>query len=141
MSDILDEQEPDDFEVEDDQRLSKEVYKQLKEQKQFYKKINEKQINKEKKQHRATFTRKDNKNQYVCDYCGKTTEEEDGSIIYCKGYNKSGPRDKEYGEYFYCNDCLKIIYPGHTNVKLASMVKKSDYMSNHADTRYSKGFK
>lgn len=127
--DIEDQQEPEQFTAEElDDKPSKEVYKQLKEQKKrekFYASKNKK----EEVKHKARFTRVDNLNSYICDHCGKTYPEEKGSLIY-----------KASGEYAYCVECLKELYPNYKPIKLAGLQKKTEYLSNNFETLYNKGF-
>ena len=138
--DLFDEQEPEEFELEQEsEKLDKSIYKHLKEQKAFDKLYNEKRLQLEKKRHRAKFTRVDNENHDICDNCGSTFKEgEDGSIVYGKDKTSNS---KDYGEYAYCNDCMKQLYPEYKKVVLAASAKRSDFLSNHADVSYSKGFK
>ena len=123
--DLEEQQEEEQFIVEDNDAPSKSINKFLREQKR-YEKLNQK---KEAK-HKAKFTRQDHQNCYVCDNCGKTYKEEYGALIY-----------KHSGEFAYCKDCLKELYPNYKPIKLATTIKKTDFMSNHADVAYSKGFK
>lgn len=124
-----------DFETEEQEELiSKDVYKRLKQEKQYNKYLQQEQKEKEKLQHKAKFTRKNNENCYICDNCGKIYPEQDGVLMYRK-------QDSRYGEFAYCDDCLKKLYPNYKKVKLFGMIKKTDYRDNHCDLQYSKGFR
>ena len=127
--DLEEQTEPEQFkEEEPEPRLSKEVYMHLKEQeraKKHYERLNKKPV-----KHKATFHRIDNQNHYVCDHCGKTVKEDDGSLMYsCKG------------EYFHCAQCTKELYPNYRHIKLATTTSKTNYMSNDFESKYDKGFK
>lgn len=126
----LDEQlEPEQFDTVEDDKPSKEVYKQLKEQKKIekhYEKLNKEKVKKEK--HKAKFHRINNANHYVCDKCGEVYEESQGSLM----YNKDG-------EFAYCSKCLKELYPNYKKVNITGTLKKTDYLNNHWDTKYSTG--
>ena len=123
--DLEEQQEEEQFKIEEDETPSKSINKFLREQRQ-YEKLNQKKETK----HKAKFTRQDNQNCYVCDNCGKVYKEEYGSLMY-----------SSKGEFAYCKDCLKELYPNYKPIKLATTTKKIDFMSNHADVAYSKGFK
>ena len=123
--DLEDQQEEEQFKIDEDEAPSKSISKFLREQKR-YEKLNQKKDNK----HKAKFTRQDNQNCYVCDNCGTVYKEETGALMY-----------KAAGEFAYCSNCLKELYPNYKLMKLSTTLKKTDFMSNHADVRYSKGFK
>ena len=125
--DLEDQQEPEQFQEEDSGPPSKEVYKILKEQKRQEKLHNQRQ----KEKHKATFHRINNINHYVCDHCNTPFEEKNGGHLM---YNASG-------EYAYCNKCLKELYPNYKPIHLTTTMSKLDHFSNHADLKYSKGFK
>lgn len=118
--DLEEQQEPEQFVVEDNTEMSREVKQHLREQKAY-----EKLKKKEEQKHKARFSRKDNMNGYLCDRCGNHFAEEDGSLIY-----------KKEGEFAYCKECLKVLYPNHTFIKLLGSSKKLDFRSNHYDTKY-----
>ena len=126
----LDEQmEPEQFTEEDDLTPSKDVYRKLREQRRaqkYYEAKNKKIAAK----HKAVFHRIDNQNHYVCDNCGKTTKETEGSLMY-----------SAKGEHFYCSDCLKELYPNYRPIKLSTTVSKTSFMSNNFESQYNKGFK
>lgn len=127
----LDEQmEEEQFVAEDlDEKPSKEVYRQLKEQKKreaYYEKQNKKNA---VEKHRARFTRQNNLNHYICDRCGEIFEEGKGSLMY-----------NSKGEFAYCATCTKELYPNYRPIRLFGTKSKSDFMSNHYDTKYFKGF-
>lgn len=127
-------EEQQDFEEEDDSsaevRLSKELYKVLKSKKQYQKALQKEQSRRQRAKHKATFTRKDNENCYICDNCGKTYKANKGTLIY-----------KLEGEFAYCDACLKVLYPNYHRVDLVGSIKKTDFRDNHCDTWYNKGFK
>ena len=126
----LDEQmEPEQFTEEDDLTPSKDVYRKLREQRRaqkYYEAKNKKTVTK----HKAVFHRIDNQNHYVCDNCGKTVKEIEGSLMY-----------SAKGEHFYCLDCLKELYPNYRPIKLSTTVSKTSFMSNNFESQYNKGFK
>lgn len=126
----LDEQmEPEQFTADLDDTPSKEVYRKLREQKRAQK-LYEVQNKKAANKHKAVFHRINNQNHYVCDNCGKTVKESNGSLIY-----------SAKGEHFYCSDCLKELYPDYRPIKLSTTVSKTSYMSNNFESQYNKGFK
>lgn len=126
----LDEQmEPEQFTEDLDDTPSKEVYHKLREQKRAQK-LYEIQNKKTANKHKAVFHRINNQNHYVCDNCGKTVKESNGSLIY-----------SAKGEHFYCSDCLKELYPDYRPIKLSTTVSKTSYMSNNFESQYNKGFK
>lgn len=128
--DLEEQTEPEQFTVEqEDTKLSTDVYKKLKEEKKYQKYITSLK-KKEKPKHKACFHRVNNVNHYYCDGCNELTHEEQSKLI----YNKDG-------EFAYCYKCLKERYPNYTPVRLATTVSKTDMLSNHADTKYNKGFK
>lgn len=118
--DLEEQQEEEQFTLEEDEGPSSEVRRYLKEQKLY-----EKQKQKDIVKHKAKFTRLNNQNGYICDNCGKPHIQEDGSLI----YNKNG-------EFSYCKDCLKILYPTYKHIKLVGTLNKLDYCSNHYDVQY-----
>lgn len=118
--DLEEQQEDEQFTVEEDEGPSNEVKQYLREQKLY-----EKQKKKEESKHRAKFTRLNNQNGYICDRCGQPYIQENGSLIYSKD-----------GEFAYCRDCLKVLYPNYRPIKLTGTVNKLDYRSNHCDTQY-----
>lgn len=125
--DLEEQQEPEQFtEEQEETKLSKDVYQYLKEKKKFDKLHSKPQ----KEKHKATFHRINNINHYICDNCKEPTPEENGSLIY-----------KATGEFFYCKKCLKELYPNYRHVKLVTSSSKTDFLSNHFDTKYNKGFK
>lgn len=121
--DLEEQQEPEQFSVEQDDKPSKEVRKLIREQKK-----KEKANKKVEEKHRAKFTRVNHQNCYICDNCGKAYKEEEGTLM----YNMSG-------EYAYCKECLKLLYPNYKICRLAGTHKKTDLLSNHADTQYFSG--
>ena len=124
--DLQEQQEAEQFESEDTsaEPLSKEVYQYLRDKKK-YEAYNAKLNKKKETKHKATFTRVDNQNSYICDNCGKAYREDEGKLIY-----------KREGEFAYCKECYKKLYPNMKFIKLTSTIKKSDFMSNHCDTDY-----
>lgn len=118
--DLEEQQEQEQFSLEDNQEPSGKVKMYLRE-----KKLYEKQYHKETSKHRATFKRIKNQNGYVCDNCGKEFMQEEGTLMY-----------KKDGEFAYCKDCLKELYPNYRHIKLAGTVNKADRLSNHYDTKY-----
>lgn len=118
--DLEEQQEDEQFTIDEEDGPSSEVKQRLRELKLY-----EKQKKKEESKHRATFTRIDNQNGYICDRCGQPYIQEHGSLIYS---NK--------GEFAYCKECLKVLYPNYRHIKLAGTVNKLDYRSNHCDTQY-----
>lgn len=128
--DLEDQQESEQF-VEDsrEDKPSKEAAKFLKEQKRalkHYEQLDKKQASK----HKATFHRIDNQNHYVCDNCGTTYPEEKGALMY-----------NAKGEYAYCSNCLKELYPNYKPIKLSTTLSKTRFMSNNFESQYNKGFK
>ena len=126
--DLEEQLEPEQFTEDSDDRPSKEVYKQLREQKRreaYYEKHNKAVQQK----HKARFTRQNNLNHYICDRCGEVFEEGKGSLMY-----------KSEGEFAYCAACTKELYPNYKPIRLFGTKSKSDFMSNHYDTKYFKGF-
>lgn len=144
--DLEEQQEPEQFiEEKDDASLSKEVYNKLKQEKKYEllkakkqehkRKIQEKiQLMHNKKlesKHKPTFHRINNENHYVCDNCGEPFKEKVGGSLITN--NK--------GEFAYCKKCMKDLYPTYKPVFIANTMSKTDFFSNHADLKYSKGFK
>lgn len=130
--DLEDQQEPEQFIAEDtsEQRKSKEVSKLLRERKQ-YESYQQKHNKAQQQKHKATFHRINNTNHYVCDNCGKPfPESTGGSLIY-----------RHSGEFAYCLDCLKELYPNYRPIRLATTISKTKLCSNNFEAQYSKGFK
>ena len=124
----LNDLEPEQFIEEQDEKPSKEVYKQLREQRKR-EQLQEKHNKEQAKKHRATFHRVNNVNCYKCDNCGKVFEhDKEGSLIY-----------KNTGEYAYCGECLKKLYPNYRRIRLAGSISKTDALSNHWDIAYFSG--
>lgn len=126
--DLEEQTEPEQFTEETEDTPSKEVYKRLREQKKaqkHYEALNKKKATK----HKAVFHRVNNQNHYVCDHCGKTIQEELGKLMY-----------NAKGEFFYCNECIKELYPNYKPVTLITTMSKTSFMSNNFETKYSKGF-
>ena len=118
--DLEEQQEPEQFIEEDSEELSSKAKRFLREQKLY-----DKLTAKEESKHKAKFTRIDNQNGYICDHCGKPYIQEFGTLIYnCKG------------EFAYCKDCLKELYPNYKHVRLIGTINKLDYRSNHSDLQY-----
>ena len=111
--DLEDQQEEEQFKIEDDNGPSKSINKFLREQKQF-EKLNQKKallLNKETK-HKARIVKQDVQTCYICDNCETTYKKGQGTLIY-----------KASGEYAYCSDCMKILYPSYRQ-KLSTLVRK-----------------
>lgn len=118
--DLEEQQESEQFSPEESQEPSGKVKMYLRE-----KKLYEKQYHKEMSKHKATFRRVQNQNGYVCDHCGKEFPQEEGTLM----YNRNG-------EFAYCKECLKELYPNYKHIKLAGTMNKADRLSNHYDTKY-----
>ena len=129
--DLEEQQEPEQFTAEDtsEQKKSKEVYKLLRERKR-YEAQQQKHNKAQQQKHKAVFHRINNINHYVCDNCGEPfPEKQGGSLI----YNKNG-------EFFYCRQCLKELYPNYRPIHLTTTISKSKLLSNNFEEQYSKGF-
>lgn len=118
--DLEEQQEPEQFVEEEQGELSAKAKRFIKEQK-LYEKLKAKEDTK----HKAKFVRVDNQNGYLCNNCGKPYLQENGSLI----YNKNG-------EFAYCKECLKQLYPNYKPIKLIGTINKLDFRSNHCDTQY-----
>lgn len=118
--DLEEQQQEEQFKEDNTQEPSNKVKSYLRE-----KRLYEKQYHKEIIKHKARFTRINNQNGYVCDHCGKPYPQEDGTLMY-----------KKDGEYAYCKDCLKILYPNYRHIKMAGTINKLDFRSNHYDVKY-----
>lgn len=127
--DLEDQQEKEQFTEESTSTPSKDVLKYMKEQKRFEKHNLIKQKTAKTKE-KAVFTRIENQNHYICYACGQPFKEEDISLMY-----------GSYGERAYCHECAKKHYPNYKPIRLFTTMSKTDFMSNHADTKYNKGFK
>lgn len=122
--DLEEQTQKEQFAEEDLGLPSKEARKQLKELEQYEKQI-EKQNKLLKSKKVARLIRQNNMNYYECDNCGELFQEDVGSLIH-----------KKEGEFAYCSNCLKILYPKYKKVHLFNSVKKSDFLNNHNDTQY-----
>ena len=118
--DLEEQQEPEQFVEENSEELSSKARQFIREQK-LYERLKKKEDDK----HKARFARQDNQNGYICDNCGKFHIQEEGSLIY-----------KREGEFAYCKECLKQLYPNYTPIKLVGSINKLDFRSNHSDTQY-----
>lgn len=109
--DLEEQQEPEQFTEEQTTKLSKEVYKRLKEQKKVQKQLDE--LKKKEAKHIPSSKVVDNKVFYICDNCSKEIASTETKRVFGRT-----------GEYAYCLNCFKELYPEYKVRKLSSVVTR-----------------
>lgn len=107
--DLEDQQEKEQFEEDKQDTVSKEVYQKLKEQKR-YQKYYEMKNKLAALKHKAKIIKKNGIDYYTCDHCKKQYKKINITLMY-----------SAKGEYAYCSDCVKELYPNYKH-KLTNVI-------------------